>query len=72
MGHAIGLGLTEAPSNKPGDDTLLEPGMVMTIEPGLVYGDGFLMLHEENLVVTEAEPVLLTRRAPRELPVLPV
>jgi hypothetical protein len=30
------------------------------------------MLHEENLVVTEGEPVLLTRRAPRELPVLPV
>jgi Xaa-Pro aminopeptidase len=72
MGHAIGLHLTEPPSNKPDDDTVLVPGMVMTIEPGLVYGDGALMLHEENLVITETGCELLTRRAPRELPVLPL
>lgn len=70
MGHAIGLALTEPPSNKPGDDTVLVPGMVMTIEPGLVYADGRLMLHEENLVITEDGCTLLTRRAPPELPVV--
>jgi Xaa-Pro aminopeptidase len=72
MGHAIGLALTEPPSNRPADDTTLVPGMVMTIEPGLVYADGRLMLHEENLVITESGNELLTRRAPRELPILPI
>ena len=72
MGHAIGLHLTEPPSNKPDDDTVLVPGMVMTIEPGLAYGDGLMMLHEENLVITEDGCELLTRRAPRELPVIPL
>jgi Xaa-Pro aminopeptidase len=67
MGHAIGLQLTEPPS-----DTVLLPGMVITIEPGLMYGNGALMLHEENLVVTEAGCELLTRRASSELPVLPL
>ncbi len=71
MGHAIGLQLTEPPSIKLDDKTLLVPGMVMTIEPGLIYGDGLLMLHEENLVITELGCELLTRRAPRELPIIP-
>lgn len=72
MGHAIGLQLTEPPSNKPDDETVLVPGMVMTIEPGLIYGDGLLMLHEEDVVITESGCELLTRRAPRELPIIPL
>jgi len=36
-----------------------------------MYGDGKILVHEENLVVTEGEPLLLTRRAPREMPVMP-
>ena len=34
-GHAIGLRNHEAPFLDVGDDTMLEPGMVFTIEPGL-------------------------------------
>jgi Xaa-Pro aminopeptidase len=75
MGHGLGLDLTEPPSVAPGDDTLLEPGMVITLEPSLVLpGLGGmarrLMVHEENLVVTEQGSELLTRRAARELPVV--
>ena len=70
MGHGLGMQLTEPPSNMPGDDTALAPGMVMTIEPGMEYAPGCMLLHEENVVITEDGAELLTRRAPREMPVI--
>ncbi|MFB3046338.1 MAG: M24 family metallopeptidase [Acidiferrobacterales bacterium] len=68
FGHGLGKVLTEPPSNKIGDETPLVPGMVLTIEPNAMYGDGKILVHEENLVVTEANAKLLSRRAPREIP----
>ena len=47
------------------------PGMVMTIEPGLEYAPGKMIVHEENLVITEGGCELLTRRAPLEMPIIP-
>lgn len=75
MGHGLGLDLTEPPSIAPGDHTVLDAGMVLTIEPSLVLpGHGGmarrLMVHEENVVVTATGCELLTRRAARELPVV--
>ena len=67
LGHGLGLQLTEPPSNTAGDETVLEPGMVMTIEPGMDYGDGKMLVHEENVVITEDGCRLLTTRAPREM-----
>jgi Xaa-Pro dipeptidase len=69
-GHGLGLHLTEPPSNMPGDNTLLRPGMVMTIEPGMEFAPGKMIVHEENLVITEDGCELLTRRAPIEMPVI--
>ncbi len=68
FGHGLGKVLTEPPSNKIGDETPLVPGMVLTIEPNALYGDGKILVHEENLVVTEGNAKLLSRRAPREIP----
>jgi Xaa-Pro aminopeptidase len=70
MGHGLGKMLTEWPSNKPDDHTKLRPGMVMTIEPVAAFGRNKILVHEENLVVTDDAPRLLTRRAPREMPVV--
>jgi len=70
MGHGLGMQLTEPPSNMPGDETPLVPGMVMTIEPGMEYAPGRMILHEENIVITEDGCELLTRRAPRDMPVI--
>jgi Xaa-Pro aminopeptidase len=41
--------------------------MVLTIEPSAAYGADKILVHEENLVVTDGKPDLLTRRAPREM-----
>jgi Xaa-Pro dipeptidase len=69
-GHGLGMHLTEPPSNMPGDRTPLQAGMVMTIEPGLEYAPGKMIVHEENLVITADGCELLTRRASREMPVI--
>ena len=70
LGHGLGMQLTEGHSNMPGDDTVLRPGMVLTLEPGMCFAPGKLMVHEENLVIREDAAELLTRRAPREMPVI--
>jgi Xaa-Pro dipeptidase len=67
LGHGLGLQLTEPPSNMPGETVVLEPGMVMTIEPGMDYGAGKMLVHEENVVITEDGCRVLTTRAPREM-----
>lgn len=70
MGHGLGMQVTEWPSLMPGDDTFIQAGMVLTLEPGLAFGDGKMMLHEENIVIREDGAELLTRRAARELPII--
>ncbi|MBV8911838.1 MAG: aminopeptidase P family protein [Acetobacteraceae bacterium] len=71
MGHGMGLALTEPPSVNPNDQTVLEPGMVITIEPGIAYEAGGVrkvMVHEENVLITADAPKLLTVRAPAAMP----
>ena len=70
LGHGLGLQLTEPPSHREGDRTIIREGMVLTIEPGMEYAPGKTIVHEENVVVREDGAELLTRRAPRELPVI--
>jgi Xaa-Pro dipeptidase len=42
-----------------GDDHVLEPGMVITMEPGLSYADGVTMMLGNNVLVTENDPEIL-------------
>jgi len=70
LGHGLGMQLTEPPSNMPGDGTVLKENMVLTIEPGFEYAPGKMIVHEENIVVRGSRAELLTKRAPRELPVI--
>ncbi|MDF1791684.1 MAG: Xaa-Pro peptidase family protein [Thalassobaculaceae bacterium] len=70
LGHGLGMVLTEFPSIADWDRTVLEPGMVMTIEPGMATAPGRMMVHEENVAITDGAAVLLTRRAAPEIPVL--
>lgn len=70
LGHGLGIQLTEHPSLVSFDQTVMQAGMVMTIEPSMSMSDGRMMVHEENIVVTDGEPQLLSERAPSELPIL--
>jgi Xaa-Pro aminopeptidase len=68
-GHGLGLDVHEAPRLGPGDPAeavRLEPGMVVTIEPGAyVEGLGGVRLEDDVLVTAEGCEVLTT--APRDL-----
>ncbi len=70
IGHGLGMQLTEWPSHRPGDTTELNSGMVITLEPGMEFVPGKVMVHEENIVIRDGSPELLSRRAPAELPII--
>ncbi|MGB1160811.1 MAG: M24 family metallopeptidase [Alphaproteobacteria bacterium] len=70
FGHGLGLQLTEWPSLIPDEHTVLVEGMVLTLEPSIVTtADGQLLVHEENIVITDAGAEFLSPRAPREFKV---
>ena len=72
LGHGLGLQLTELPSHSEHDNAVLEPGMVITIEPGMEYAPGKMIVHEENVVITaDGYPELLTERAPIDMWLVP-
>ena len=70
LGHGLGMQVTEWPSHTADDGTVLEEGMVLTLEPGLTWAPGRMMVHEENLVLRADGPELLSRRAPADLPII--
>ena len=70
VGHGLGLEGHEDPSLDPGSDTLLEEGMVFTIEPGVyIPGWGGVRI-EDDVVVQEGGCHVLTQ-ADRSLRVIP-
>ncbi|MEM6495593.1 MAG: Xaa-Pro peptidase family protein [Pseudomonadota bacterium] len=69
-GHGLGIQLTEPPSLAAFDQTVLKEGMIMTIEPSIAIPGGKFMVTEENIVIRDGAPELLTERAAEELPVL--
>jgi Xaa-Pro aminopeptidase len=69
-GHGLGIQLTEPPSHTSWDTTVLSANMALTLEPSIIYDNGFLMVAEENILITESGVGLLSKRAPRDLPVI--
>ncbi len=53
-GHGVGLEIHEAPRVAPGQDEVLQPGMVITIEPG-VYFPGKWGVRIEDVVAVTAQ-----------------
>ena len=53
LGHGIGLDVHEAPSLKPTSEIILQPGMILTVEPGIYLPDFGGVRIEDDVLVTK-------------------
>ncbi|MDR6982306.1 Xaa-Pro aminopeptidase/Xaa-Pro dipeptidase [Rheinheimera pacifica] len=70
LGHGVGLALHEYPLMRRGCQVVLQPGMVITIEPGL-YKPGFGGVRIEDDIVLTRDGYELLTQSPRQLLQLP-
>ena len=81
-GHMLGLDVHDVGGGRQGDDgpeRQLEPGMVLTVEPGLYFGSwrtdveiperyaGIGVRIEDNVLITTDGPVVLTSNCPKTI-----
>lgn len=59
-GHGLGLEVHEGPRLSPHSDTILKPGMVVTVEPGIYIPEVGGCRIEDDIVITEAGNERLT------------
>ncbi len=60
LGHGLGLDVHEPPYLVEGNNLELEPGMVVTIEPGIYLPGEFGVRLEEDIVITDSGAELLS------------
>ena len=70
MGHGFGLQLTEPPSIMIDDNTILEKNMILALEPSIEIENDLILVHEENILITQNGNRLLSSRTPKELPII--
>ncbi|MGY2893862.1 M24 family metallopeptidase [Deinococcus sp. UYEF24] len=66
VGHSLGQRIHESPFLDLGDDRVLEPGMVLSVEPGLYVPGLGGFRHSDTILITETGMELLTDY-PRDL-----
>ncbi len=71
VGHSLGIGVHEAPFFDVGDDTIIQPGMVFSVEPGIYIPEFAGFRHSDTIVVTPTGMELLTYY-PRDLSALSI
>jgi Xaa-Pro aminopeptidase len=66
LGHSLGLEIHENPRFAKGNKTVLKPGMIMTVEPGIYFpGWGGIRIEDDVLVTRDGHEVLTS--VPKEL-----
>ncbi len=68
-GHGVGLDIHELPTVSSGNDTILQSGMVITVEPGIYLAGEFGVRIEDTVVVTSDGYINLCT-LPKELTVI--
>lgn len=71
LGHSIGLAVHESPAMRATDETVLQPGMVITVEPG-IYIPGFGGVRIEDFIVITEDGYENLTTATKELQVIPL
>ncbi|GAC1472998.1 MAG: Xaa-Pro peptidase family protein [Isosphaeraceae bacterium] len=66
LGHGLGMDIHEAPQLRMGSDVALQPGMVVTVEPG-IYLPGWGGIRIEDVVLVTAEGHEILTHVPRSL-----
>lgn len=66
LGHGIGMDVHEAPYFVRGNKTRLQPGMVLTVEPGVYVPGQFGIRIEDVIAVTAGGCDVLTRAVPTD------
>ncbi len=66
LGHSVGLYIHEAPNLAGSCETVLEPGMIQTVEPG-IYLPGFGGVRIEDMVAVEKDGCRNLAHSPKEL-----
>jgi len=63
LGHGVGYDVHERPTARSGDKTILKPGMLVTIEPGVYLPDKLGVRIEDLVLVTESGAEVLSHSA---------
>lgn len=58
MGHGMGMLITEPPSITPDDHTVLEPGMIISTEPGIRRGDVQFLYEDVHIITADGSRCL--------------
>ena len=70
LGHSVGIEIHESPSFNTTDETILQKGMVLTVEPGIYIENKFGVRIEDMVYITDNSYENLTKSS-KELIILP-